>query len=405
MSDHKQLKICLLDGVHPAGIDVFKAAGFANIHLFPDSLPDDELKRELADAHVVGIRSKTKLTREILAEAKELLCIGRYGIGVNNIDLTAAAEAGVPVFNGPFSSTRAVAELVIGAIFGLMRQIPQKSMEMHGSTWPKSATNCHEVRGKTLGLVGYGNIATQISIMAEALGMNVIYSDVRPILPLGNARQVSFDELLAAADVISLHVPGIPSTNNMINKTTLAKMKPGSYLINFSRGSVVSIPDLKIALESGQLKGAALDVFPTEPKSKSEPFVSELQNVPNVILTPHIGGATEESQSALGEEVSGKMRDFVQTANSSMALNFPEINPGALAAGQTRLVIIHKNEPGVIASINDILSDKNLNITAQILKTRDHLGVAVIDVEAIIDEADVKPIFSLAAVLKCRILS
>ncbi len=405
MSHFQNLKICLFDGVHPAGIEVFKAAGFSNIHLFPDSLPEDELKKELANAHVVGIRSKTKLTREILAEAKELICIGRYGIGVNNVDLAAAAEMGIPVFNGPFSSTRAVAEIVIGAIFGLFRQIPQKSMQMHGGAWPKAATNCHEIRGKTLGLVGYGNIATQISIMAEALGMKVIYSDVRPILPLGNAQQVSFEELLVQADVISLHVPGIPSTNNMINKTTLAKMKTGSYLINFSRGTVVNIDDLKIALESGQLKGAALDVFPIEPKSKSEAFVSPLQNVPNVILTPHIGGATEESQSALGEEVSAKMRDFVLAADSSMALNFPEINAGALALGQTRLVIIHKNEPGVMASINDIFSARNLNITAQFLKTRDQLGVAVVDVEALLGEADSAAIFSLPAVIKCRILS
>ncbi len=405
MHSSENIKVCLLDGVHPVGIDVFEKAGFKNVHLFPDSLPEDELKKELADAHVVGIRSKTKLTREVLAEAKELLCIGRYGIGVNNIDLAAAAEQGIPVFNGPFSSTRAVAELVIGAIFGLMRQIPQKSMEMHGGNWPKAATNCHEVRSKTLGLVGYGNIATQISVMAEAMGMKVVYSDVRPILPLGNAQQVTFDELLSKADVISLHVPGIPATKDMINKTTLAKVKSGSYVINFSRGSVVNIEDLKIALESGQLKGAALDVFPVEPKSKAEPFASELQNMSNVILTPHIGGATEESQAALGDEVSGKLRDFVLSADSSMALNFPEINAGPLKASQTRLAIIHKNEPGVMAGINDIFSAAGINITTQILKTRDGLGVAVIDAEAQIDLELYEKILSLSPVFKCRLIS
>lgn len=404
MSLHENMKVSLFDGVHPDGIDVLKAAGFNNIHLFPDSLPDEELKKELANSHIVGIRSKTKLSREVLAGAKDLLCIGRYGIGVNNIDLVAAAEGGIPVFNGPFSSTRAVAELVIGAIFGLFRQIPEKTMAMHAGKWPKSPKNCHDVRGKTLGLIGYGNIATQVSIMAEALGMNVIFYDVRPILHLGKAGQVDFDTLMKTADVISLHVPGIPATKNMINERTLALMKKGSYVINFSRGTVVDIPALKAALESGQLKGAALDVFPVEPKSKTDPFVSELQGVPNVILTPHVGGSTEESQAALGKEVSEKLKQYVLTADSGTALNFPQVSPGPLGEGQERIVIVHKNEPGVISAIDEAISKRKINITAQSLKTHEALGVAVTDVESHVGDDVLSDIFSLSSTLKCRVI-
>lgn len=324
ISSIENLKVCLFDGVALTGIRVFEDAGFKNIHLFPNSLPEDELKEALADAHIVGLRSKTKLPREILEAAPKLLCIGRYGIGVNNVDLEAAKEMGIPVFNGPHSSTRTVAELVIGAIFGLLRQIPQKSGECHAGKWPKAAKGCFDVRGKTLGLVGYGNIAVQASIMAEALGMNVIYSDVRTVLPMGNARQVSFDEVLKNADIISLHVPGLPSTKNMINSDTIAKMKKGSYIINFARGTVVDISALKSALESGHIAGAALDVFPSEPKSKDEQFVFELQGMNNVILTPHVAGSTEESQDALGTEVSLKMKNFVENGNAGESLNRPE---------------------------------------------------------------------------------
>jgi len=319
--DIKNARISLFDGVHPSAVEIFEKAGCKNIALFPDSLPEAELKKELKMSQVIGIRSKTKLPREILQEAKNLLCIGRYGIGVNNIDLKAAGELGIPVFNGPFSSTRSVAELVIGALFGLLRQIPQKSREMHEGSWPKSAKDCFEIRGKTIGLVGYGNISRQISIMAESLGMQVIFSEVQPVLALGAAKKLPFEEVLAQSDILSLHVPGLPSTENMINKKTLSQMKKGSYLINFARGSVVNIDDLCAALESGHLRGAALDVFPSEPKSTKEKFSSPLQNIPNVILTPHIGGATEESQSTLGKEVSEKMLHAALTGDTSSALN------------------------------------------------------------------------------------
>jgi D-3-phosphoglycerate dehydrogenase len=402
--DIKTAKICLLDGVAQTGIDVFTEAGFKNVKLFPDSLPAEELKKELSDAVAVGIRSKTKLTKEILAAAPQLVCIGRYGIGVNNVDLKTAGAMGIPVFNGPFSSTRSVAELVIGGIFGLMRQIPQKSMEMHNGGWPKAAKGCFEVRGKTLGLVGYGNIATQISVMAEALGMNVIYSDVRTILPLGNAQQVTFDEVLGQSDVISLHVPGIPSTENMINAQTIGKMKEGSYLINFARGSVVNIEDLKTALQSGHIAGAALDVFPKEPKSKTEPFESEIKGVPNVILTPHVGGATEEAQAALGTEVSQKMKNAILNGDSAMALNFPQINASAPDTLH-RLQLIHQNHPGVMAEINEMIAAASINIAAQTLKTQGDIGVAVIDTETELPPELQEKINFLPFTIKCRILS
>ncbi len=398
------MKICLFDGVHPAGIDVFKKAGFSDIRLFPDSLPVEELKKELLDAAIVGIRSKTSLSRETLAGAGELTCIGRYGIGVNNVDLAGAEELGIPVFNGPFSSTRAVAELVIGLIFSLFRKIPERSMNMHGGGWPKSAAGCRPVRGKTVGLVGYGHTASQISVLAEALGMNVVYSDVRSVLPLGNARQVSFQDVLAAADVLSLHVPGLPSTENMINAETMGAMKKGSYLINCSRGSVVDIAALKGALESGQIQGAALDVFPGEPKSGSEEFHSELRQIPNVVLSPHIGGATEEAQHSLGVEVSEKMRDFALLGNSASALNYPQLNPGGIE-GVHRILVVHQNLPGALAEINDMIAEKKANISAQILKTRETIGVVAVDVEKEIGPSLAQSLSSLTHTIKCRILS
>ena len=405
MIDPKKVTVCLFDGVHENGIQVFRDAGFSDIRLFPNSLPEEELKKEIANAHIVGIRSKTKLPREILSEAKQLLCIGRYGIGVNNVDLSAAEELGIPVFNGPFSSTRAVAELVLGLIFALFRRIPERSVALHEGAWTKSATNCLEVRGKTLGLVGYGNIASQISVLAEAIGMHVLYSDVRAVLPLGNARQVSFEEVLANSDVISLHVPGLPSTENMMNATTLNMMKKGSYLINCSRGTVVNIADLKVALESGHLRGAALDVFPKEPKSKEEEFSCKLRGMPNVIFSPHVGGATEEAQAALGTEVSEKMKAYALFGDSSMALNFPQIIPGAIPEKAHRLLIIHKNEPGVLAQINDVIAEAKANISAQILKTKGKIGVVVIDTEKEVGTALSEKLSSLSPVLKCLILS
>jgi D-3-phosphoglycerate dehydrogenase len=403
MTDIATLKVCLFDGVTESAVQVFKDAGFENIHLFPDSLPEDELKKELADTHIIGLRSKTKLPAETLAAAPNLLCIGRYGIGVDNVDLKAAEKQGVAVFNGPHSSTRSVAELVVGAVFAVFRKIGQKNLELHRGEWKKSAKNCFEVRGKTLGLIGYGNISSQVSIMAEGLGMNVIYSDVRTVLPYGNAKQVSFDDVLAKSDIISLHVPGGKATENMINEKTIAKMKDGAAIINYARGSVIDIPALKAALESGKIVGAALDVFPKEPK-KGEEFTSELRGVENVIFTPHVGGSTEESQVALGAEVSEKMKNNAVFGDSSTALNFPALTLGATAEGEHRVLVIHHNEPGVLASINDLLADENINITAQVLRTSETVGAVAIDVEKDVSESLCEKIGELAHIVQCRVI-
>ncbi len=398
------LKVCLFDGVHDDGINVFRDRGFQDIQLFPDSLPETELREVLKTANIVGVRSKTKLTESLLESSQNLLCIGRYGIGVNNVDLQASEKLGIPVFNGPHSSTRSVAEWVIGSIFGLFRKISEKSAEMHQGKWKKGSKNCIEIRGKTLGLVGYGNVAAQISIMAESLGMNVVYTDVRKVLPLGNAKQVSFDEVLQKSDVISLHVPALPSTKDMINKKTLNQMKKGSYLINSSRGSVVNLSDLKIALESEHLLGAALDVFPAEPKSKEDPFECELLNNNNVIFTPHIAGSTEESQSSLGIEVSDKMASFATFGDSSTALNFPQISQ-PLLLGLHRIILIHKNKPGVMADINNIIAESEANIASQILKTQGDIGMVMIDIEKIASENLSKKLNNLSFIIKCLILS
>ena len=322
----KDAKICLMDGVSQSAIASFQDAGFTNIKLFPNSLPVPELIQELSDAQAIGIRSKTKLSAEILQQAPQLKCIGRYGIGVDNVDLKESGKLGISVFNGPFSSTRSVAEWVIAAIFGLSRKLAEKTIYMQKGQWIKSGKNCFELRGKTLGLIGYGNIAVQISIMAEALGMKVIFSDVRAVLPVGQARQTSLNEVLSQSDFISLHVPALPSTKNMINEKTIAQMKKGSFLINSSRGTVVDIEAVVKALDSEHLNGAAFDVFPEEPKSKDEEFSSALRGEANVILTPHIAGSTEESQASLGTEVSGKMVDCLLNGNFNSALNKVE-NP------------------------------------------------------------------------------
>lgn len=325
MSNIFDSKICLFDGVSESAINFFKDKGFKNLKIFPSSLPTEELKNEIKDAVALGIRSATKITKDIIEGENQIKCIGRYGIGVNNIDIKSASTENIAIFNGPFSSTRSVAEMVIGSIFDLSRKISQKSKDMHAGIWNKSSKNCNTIIGKTLGLIGYGNIAVQVSIMAEALGMNVIFFDIRTVLPMGKAKQVSIDEVFQKSDVISLHVPELESTKNMINKNTIVKIKTGSLLINFARGSVVNITDLKEALISGQVGGAALDVFPEEPKSNTEDFKLELQNINNVILTPHIAGSTEESQEALGAEVSGKMVDCILNNNVSSALNREEL--------------------------------------------------------------------------------
>jgi len=399
------LKICLFDGVHQKAIDFFEKNNFKNVQLFPDSLPLEKLQKEIADAAVVGVRSKTKLPAEILERAENLICIGRFGIGVNNIDLKFAEKIGAPVFNGPFSSTRSVAEYVIGGVFALFRKLSEKSLQMHGGRWPKSPIGCNEIRGKTLGLIGYGNIASQASVLAENIGMKVIYSDVRKVLPHGNAQQVSFDEVLQNADVISAHVPGLPSTKNMFNEKIFSKMKKGSFLINSSRGTVVNIPDLKKALESGQLRGAMLDVFPIEPKSKKEEFISELRGMENVILTPHVGGSTEESQENLAFEVAEKMINCIKFGDSSTALNFPQLSLGPVKNGNHRILVSHQNKPGILSKINDTIAAQKINIFAQVLRTSEKIGVVAVDIEKSVSDELFEKLSSLESIIQCRVIA
>jgi D-3-phosphoglycerate dehydrogenase len=402
----EKLHVCLLDGVAEEGKHVFSDTNIFRVSEFPNSLPKNELISELSHAHIIGIRSKTKLDEEVIRNMKNALCIGRYGVGVNNIDLLFAKSKGIPVFNGPFSNTRSVAELAIGIIFGLLRKIPEKSSKMHKGEWPKSAKSCFEVRGKTLGLVGYGNIAAQISVIAEAIGMNVVYSDVRPVLPMGKAKQIPFQEVLKNADVVSLHVPGLPSTKNMMNTSSISQMKKGAYLINLSRGSVVDIPALKKALESGHLLGAALDVFPQEPKLKQEKFVSELKEIPNVILTPHIGGATEEAQSSIGEEVSEKMKNYALYGNSGTALNFPQIFTDPPKDTNThRIIVTYQYSPETLREVKQVIDNMQRDISSSFFGEKDALGTAIING----DQKIMVPLFntfsSFSSLIKCRILS
>ncbi|MFT5258683.1 MAG: D-3-phosphoglycerate dehydrogenase [Saprospiraceae bacterium] len=398
------LKVCLMDGVSDSGIQAFRNQGINNIHLFPASLPDDELIKELQDTHIIGIRSKTQLSASILKSAPELLCVGRYGIGVNNVDLKAAEAIGIPVFNGPYASTRSVAEMVIGLAFSLLRRSSEKSMQMHQGIWDKTTDRCFELRGKTLGLIGYGNTAAQVSVMAESLGMNVIYSDVRAVLPLGNAKQVSFKQVLDSADIVSIHVPGHPSTVNLFNEQAMQKMKPGSYLINTSRGTVVDINALCLCLDSGKLAGAALDVFPNEPKSKSDPFESPLTNYSNVILTPHISGATLESQTQLGVEVSGKMIANALYGDSSSALNYPHLSLSE-PKSCCRLLVVHQNKPGVMATINDIIASEKVNIRSQVLQTTNTIGVVSVGLDSDASNVIGEKLKNLEATIRCRIIS
>ncbi|HET6782397.1 MAG TPA: phosphoglycerate dehydrogenase, partial [Pseudoxanthomonas sp.] len=347
----QDIRILLLEGVSQTAIDTFKAAGYSQIELHAKSLPEDELKLRIADAHIVGIRSRTQLTEEVLGNARRLMAIGCFCIGTNQVDVDAAELAGIPVFNAPYSNTRSVAELVIAEAIMLMRGIPQKSAECHRGGWSKSAAGSHEARGKTLGIVGYGHIGTQVGVLAEAIGMNVIFHDIETKLSLGNARSsLSLDDLLERSDVVTLHVPETPATKDMFGAAQIAKMKRGAHLINASRGTVVDIDALSAALESGQIGGAAVDVFPVEPKGNDDAFVSPLAGKDNVILTPHVGGSTLEAQDNIGIEVAAKLVRYSDNGSTLSAVNFPEVTLPEHAASH-RLLHIHRNVPGILSQI------------------------------------------------------
>ncbi len=402
----QDIRVLLLEGVSPTAVETFRAAGYTNIELHAKSLPESELLERIAEAHIVGIRSRTHLNAEVLAHAKRLIAVGCFCIGTNQVDLEAAELAGIPVFNAPYSNTRSVAELVIAEAIMLVRGIPQKSAQCHRGGWSKSAAGSHEVRGKTLGIVGYGHIGTQVGVLAEAMGMQVIYHDIETKLALGNAQPAtSLDDLLARSDVVTLHVPETPSTRNMIGAEQLVTIKPGAQLINASRGTVVDIAALDAALTSGHVAGAAIDVFPVEPKGNGDEFESPLRRHDNVILTPHVGGSTLEAQENIGVEVAAKLVRYSDNGSTLSAVNFPEVTLPEHEDSR-RILHIHRNVPGVLSRINEIFSALHVNVNGQFLRTNPKLGYVVIDVAA--SEAQVAELrAAMAAVpgtLRTRVL-
>lgn len=399
-----KIRILLLEGVHQSALDTFKQNGYTNIEYLKSSLPEEELIEKVKDVHFIGIRSRTQITQNVVDAASKLVAVGCFCIGTNQVNLAATQLRGIPVFNAPFSNTRSVAELVLGQIILLLRGVPSKNAKAHRGEWEKSAVGSYEARGKTLGIIGYGHIGTQLSILAEHLGMRVQFFDIEDKLVLGNSAQVkSLEKLLATSDVVSLHVPETPQTKDMIGAKELGWMKPGSILINASRGTVIEIDALCKALESGHLNGAAIDVFPVEPKSNNEEFISDLRQFDNVILTPHVGGSTQEAQENIGIEVAGKLAKYSDNGSTLSAVNFPEVSLPE-HTGRSRLLHIHQNQPGVLTQINHAFADKGINIEAQYLQTNADIGYVVIDVEA--DRADdaLAELSQIGGTIKTRIL-
>ena len=403
-TDKNKIKFLLLEGIHDSAAALLRTAGYTQIESIAGALPDDELKRKIADAHFIGIRSRTQLTADVLAHASKLVAVGCFCIGTNQVDLVAARERGVAVFNAPFSNTRSVAELVLAEAILLLRGIPEKSAVAHRGGWLKSAENAYEIRGKTLGIVGYGSIGTQLSVLAEGLGMRVVFFDVVTKLPLGNAQQVtSLPDLLAQADVVTLHVPETQATQWMIGAAQIAAMKQGSVLINASRGTVVEIEPLAAALRQKKLLGAAIDVFPVEPRSNKDMFESPLRGLDNVILTPHVGGSTMEAQANIGIEVAEKLVKYSDNGTSTSSVNFPEV---ALPAhpGKHRLLHIHRNVPGVLSEINHVFSDNHINIASQYLQTTDTVGYVVIDIDAAHSDMALAKLANVSGTIRSRVL-
>ncbi|HEX6893851.1 MAG TPA: phosphoglycerate dehydrogenase [Bryobacteraceae bacterium] len=378
--DKGKIKILLLEGIHSSAVDAFRRDGYTEIEHHPKSLPEAKLLESLHDAYLIGIRSATNLTRKIFEHAPRLIAVGCFCIGTNQVDLDAAQERGIPVFNAPFSNTRSVAELVVAETVFLMRGIPYRNALAHRGGWAKTATGSYEARGKCLGIIGYGHIGTQVGVLAEAMGMQVLFYDIEGKLALGNARAVySLDALLESADVVTLHVPETPQTHKMIGRPQLARMKPGAHLINASRGTVVDIDALVEALQSKHVGGAALDVFPVEPKTGEE-FVSPLRGMDNVVLTPHIGGSTAEAQQNIGTEVAEKLVKYSNNGSTLTAVNFPEVSLPE-HPGQHRLLHIHRNQPGVLSALNAVFSEQQINIAGQYLQTNPKIGYVVVDIE------------------------
>ena len=384
---HK-IRVLLLEGVNDSAVRMFEASGYAELERLPKALGSAELKRMLSGVHMLGIRSRTQLTAEVLEAADRLMVVGCFSVGTNQVDLDAARRLGIPVFNAPYSNTRSVAELTIAEAVMLFRRIFPRSVSAHAGGWDKSASGSHELRGKTLGIVGYGNIGSQLSNLAEAMGMRVIYFDLTDKLRHGNTEPVeSLEQLLAMSDVVSLHVPETPATANMIGERQIRQMKDGAHLINNSRGTVVDLDALAHALRDGKLAGAAVDVFPVEPASNADPFVSPLQGLPNVILTPHIGGSTEEAQDRIGGEVARKLIDYSDVGSTFGAVNFPQVQLPARPTG-TRFIHVHRNVPGVMRQVNEAVARHNINILAQYLQTDPEVGYVVLETDVVGGEGE-----------------
>ena len=400
----EKIKILLLENISEAAIKNFKGSGYIQVEKYAKALTEEQLIEAIKDVHILGIRSKSLITKRVLAAATKLQAIGCFCIGVNQVDLQEATKKGVAVFNAPYSNTRSVAELVIGAAIMLIRRIPDKSNAAHAGIWQKEAKGSFELRGKTLGIIGYGNIGSQVSVLAEQLGMNVLFYDIEIKLPLGNAKNAkTLKELLGKSDIVTLHVPETATTKNLINKTNLKNFKKGSILINYARGEVVDLNALSKELKEGNLSGAAIDVFPVEPEKNGDSFKTPLQNLPNTILTPHIGGSTEEAQENIGEDVSVKLLSYLDKGISFGSHTVPAL---ALPAqeGSHRILHIHKNVPGVLSAINTELSKHKINILGQYLKTNDLIGYVVLDVDKRLSDKALKLLREIPQTIKARLL-
>jgi D-3-phosphoglycerate dehydrogenase len=400
----EKVNILLLEGVSAEAVTAFKEAGYTSVRTIRGALSEDELISQISDVHILGIRSRTVVTQRVLNAAPRLLAVGCFCIGTNQVDKAAATDKGVVLFNAPYSNTRSVAELVIGAAIMLIRRIPDKNRSAHEGIWLKESAASHELRGKTIGIIGYGNIGSQVSVLAEGMGMNVIYYDMEKKLPLGNARLMpDMKSVLRKADVVTMHVPHTAATANIINAETLESCKPGALFINYARGEIMDVPALVEALQSGRLGGVAVDVFPEEPERNGDRFVSPLQGLSNVLLTPHIGGSTEEAQANIGLDVSSKLISYLEWGSTQGSLTVPElILPKQ--EGAHRILHIHRNVPGVLSNINSQLSSAGINILGQYLKTNERIGYVVLDVDRKLSTEVIALLRAVPETIKVRVV-